>query len=118
MILNFINIVDEKFKVDVLNMGLVVIGLQIDFLVELSIDVIVIDKKRFLYYWMNDVDNNERLEVINNYKSNIFFYIFDLDFILFNKYKMKVCVYKRYKEFYVKVVENYILFELIGRLYL
>lgn len=114
----FINIADEKFKVDVSNTGPAVIGSQIDFLAELSTDVVVTDKKRFLYHWMNDADNNERLEATNNYKSNISSYIFDSDLILPNKYKMKVCVYKRHKEFYVKVAENYTLFELTGRLYL
>lgn len=117
MTLNFINIADEKFKVDVSNTGPAVIGSQIDFLAELSTDVVVTDKKRFLYHWMNDADNNERLEATNNYKSNISSYIFDSDLILPNKYKMKVCVYKRHKEFYVKVAENYTLFELTGRLY-
>lgn len=109
-------IFDEKFKVDVSNTGPAVIGSQIDFLAELSTDVVVTDKKRFLYHWMNDADNNERLEATNNYKSNISSYIFDSDLILPNKYKMKVCVYKRHKEFYVKVAENYTLFELTASL--
>lgn len=107
---------DEKYKVDVSNTGPAVIGSQIDFLAELSTDVVVTDKKKFLYHWMNDADYVERLEATNNYKSNISSYIFDSDLILPNRYKMKVCVYKKHKDLYVKVAENHTLFELTASL--
>ena len=108
---------DEKFDIHVSNTGPAVIGSEIDFLAELSAETIVTEKKRFLYHWMNDADNTEKLEATNNYKSNISSYIFDSELILPNKYKMKVCVYKRHKEFYVKVAENHTLFELTVKIF-
>lgn len=96
------------------NTGPAVIGSEIDFLAELYTEIVDIDKKHFLYHWMNDADDSEKLETTNNYRSNISSYIFDSELILPNKYKMKVCVYKRHKENFVIIGENHTMFELTG----
>jgi hypothetical protein len=96
------------------NTGPAVIGSEIDFLAELHAETVDVDKKQFLYHWMNDADNSEKLQTTNNYRSNISSYIFDAELILPNKYQMKVCVYKRHKQFFVNIGENHTMFELTG----
>ncbi|XP_062586972.1 uncharacterized protein LOC134248569 [Saccostrea cucullata] len=110
---------EEKFKVDVSNTGPAVIWSEIDFLAELFAEEVVINKKKFLYHWMNDADHTDKLETTNNYRSNISSYLFDSELILPNKYQMKVCVYKQHKEniwVYRKIAENHTIFELTASL--
>ncbi|XP_061191319.1 uncharacterized protein LOC133199524 [Saccostrea echinata] len=110
---------EENFKVDVSNTGPAVIWSEIDFLAELSAESVVINKKEFLYHWMNDADYTDILETTDNYRSNISSYMFDSELILPNKYQMKVCVYRQHKEnirVYRKIAENHTIFELTASL--